>query len=89
MEFLTGTGAGTAVSTSGRMWTSGSRSSGWTSVGSSGCVRRVHAWIHVARGSVSVNGTELDEGDGAAVSSVDQLDFLGRQAAEVLVFDLA
>ena len=48
-----------------------------------------HAWIHVARGSVSVNGTELVEGDGAAVSSVDQLDFLGRQAAEVLVFDLA
>jgi len=48
-----------------------------------------HAWIHVARGSVSVNGTGLAEGDGAAVSSEDQLDFLGQQAAEVLVFDLA
>ena len=48
-----------------------------------------HAWIHVARGSVSVNGTELAEGDGAAVSRVDQLDFLGQQAAEVLVCDLA
>jgi redox-sensitive bicupin YhaK (pirin superfamily) len=48
-----------------------------------------HAWIHVARGSVSVNGTTLREGDGAAVSGERRLDFLGQQAAEVLVFDLA
>jgi len=48
-----------------------------------------HAWIHVARGSVSMNGTEFDEGDGAAVSGEDRLAFIGQQAAEVLVFDLA
>jgi redox-sensitive bicupin YhaK (pirin superfamily) len=48
-----------------------------------------HAWIHVARGSVSVNGTELGEGDGGAVSGEDRLAFLGQQPAEVLVFDLA
>jgi quercetin 2,3-dioxygenase len=47
-----------------------------------------HAWIHVARGSVSVNGTELGEGDGGAVSGEDRLAFLGQQPAEVLVFDL-
>ena len=48
-----------------------------------------HAWIHVARGAVSVNGTMLREGDGGAVSGEERLDFLGQQAAEVLVFDLA
>ena len=46
------------------------------------------AWVHVARGSVSVNGTALAEGDGAAATGEDRLLFLGRQEAEVLVFDL-
>ena len=48
-----------------------------------------HAWIQVAAGSVSVNGTPLEEGDGAAVSGEERLQFLGRRPAEVLVFDLA
>jgi redox-sensitive bicupin YhaK (pirin superfamily) len=48
-----------------------------------------YAWIHVARGSVSVNGTALGEGDGAAVSGEDRLAVVGQQAAQVLVFDLA
>jgi redox-sensitive bicupin YhaK (pirin superfamily) len=48
-----------------------------------------HAWIHVAHGSVSVNGSALGEGDGGAVSGEDRLAFLGQQPAEVLVFDLA
>jgi redox-sensitive bicupin YhaK (pirin superfamily) len=47
------------------------------------------AWIHVARGSADVNGALLREGDGAGVSGEDGLRFLGQQAAEVLVFDLA
>jgi redox-sensitive bicupin YhaK (pirin superfamily) len=47
-----------------------------------------HAWIHVARGSASLNGTSLGEGDGAGVSSEETLQFLGGDAAEVLVFDL-
>jgi redox-sensitive bicupin YhaK (pirin superfamily) len=48
-----------------------------------------HAWIHVANGSVSVNGTRLGEGDGAAVSGEDRLAFVGERPAEILVFDLA
>lgn len=48
-----------------------------------------HAWIHVARGSVSANGTRLGEGDGGAVSGEDRLALIGRERAEVLVFDLA
>jgi len=47
-----------------------------------------HAWIHVARGSASVNGTLLREGDGAGVSGEEALRFLGNEMAEVLVFDL-
>jgi redox-sensitive bicupin YhaK (pirin superfamily) len=48
-----------------------------------------HAWIHVARGSVSVNGTLLAEGDGAAVSEEEGLQFRSETGAEVLMFDLA
>ena len=47
-----------------------------------------YAWIHVAYGSVSVNGTSLHEGDGAGVSGEETLRFLGSDEAEVLVFDL-
>jgi quercetin 2,3-dioxygenase len=48
-----------------------------------------HAWVHVARGSASVNGTVLQEGDGAAVSGEDSLTLAGQTEAEVLVFELA
>jgi quercetin 2,3-dioxygenase len=48
-----------------------------------------HAWVHVARGAIDLNGTSLDEGDGAAVSGADLLTVAGRAPAEVLVFDLA
>jgi len=48
-----------------------------------------HGWVHVARGSVTVNGTALGEGDGGAVSGEDRLAFAGKEPAEVLVFDLA
>jgi quercetin 2,3-dioxygenase len=48
-----------------------------------------HAWVHVARGGVSLNGTPLQEGDGAAASAEDGLTFVGGpQGAEVLLFDL-
>ena len=47
------------------------------------------AWIHVARGSVEINGTRLDAGDAAAVREAGALDIAGKDAAEVLVFDLA
>ena len=48
-----------------------------------------HAWIHVARGTVSLNERPLREGDGAALTGEERLQFVGAEAAEVLVFDLA
>src|SRR5882672_5157135 len=47
-----------------------------------------HAWVHCARGAVSVNGQRLGEGDGAAVSDERALALDGH-GGEVLVFDLA
>ncbi len=48
-----------------------------------------HAWIQVARGAVAVNGETLDQGDGAALSGDEPMKIIGRQPAEVLLFDLA
>ena len=48
-----------------------------------------HAWAQVVRGSVSLNGVALEEGDGAAVSDERELAIEGRGGAgEVLLFDL-
>jgi redox-sensitive bicupin YhaK (pirin superfamily) len=47
-----------------------------------------HAWIHVARGAVTVNGKRLGEGDGAALSDERAVALEGH-GGEVLVFDLA
>ena len=48
-----------------------------------------HAWVHVARGTVRVNGTELGTGDGAALSEEAVVRVEGVLDGEVLVFDLA
>jgi len=48
-----------------------------------------HAWVHVARGTVDVNGQSLREGDGAAISDEDRLDLTARESSEVLFFDVA
>jgi redox-sensitive bicupin YhaK (pirin superfamily) len=48
-----------------------------------------HAWVHVARGSVALDGHTLAEGDGAAVSEEAGVRLSGRGNAEVLLFDLA
>ena len=51
-----------------------------------------HAWIQVARGQASVNGSPLAEGDGAAVSDEARIELSGQGKtgeAEVLLFDLA
>jgi redox-sensitive bicupin YhaK (pirin superfamily) len=51
-----------------------------------------HAWVHVARGSVKVNGKELHAGDAVALSDEPVLRVEGVAGAddgEVLVFDLA
>jgi hypothetical protein len=46
------------------------------------------AWVQVARGAISVNGTRLEEGDGAAVEGEQALAFTDGRAAELLTFDL-
>ena len=48
-----------------------------------------HAWLQVLRGSVSLNGQELGTSDGAAVSQEVQIDITAKNAAEVMLFDLA
>jgi redox-sensitive bicupin YhaK (pirin superfamily) len=48
-----------------------------------------HAYVQVARGSVTLNGKELDTGDGAAISEEKTLQLTGVKNAEVLLFDLA
>lgn len=48
-----------------------------------------HAWVQVARGSVAVNGADLAEGDGAAIGGEREVVVTARDAAEVLLFDLA
>ncbi len=48
-----------------------------------------HAWVQVARGKVKVNGNELGEGDGAAISDERAIQVEGVANGEVLVFDLA
>ena len=48
-----------------------------------------HAWIHVARGEVKVNGELVKDGDGVALSSEASVRVEGTANGEVLVFDLA
>jgi redox-sensitive bicupin YhaK (pirin superfamily) len=47
-----------------------------------------HAWVQVARGRITLNGEDLVQGDGAAVSEEIGLRLEGEESAEVLVFDL-
>ena len=46
------------------------------------------AFVHVAEGSVLLNGQRLAAGDGAQVSGERALELAGGQQAEVLLFDL-
>jgi|HubBroStandDraft_6_1064221.scaffolds.fasta_scaffold89442_2 redox-sensitive bicupin YhaK (pirin superfamily) len=47
-----------------------------------------HAYVQVMRGSVTLNGTQLEAGDGAAISAEKKLELSGVKDAEVLLFDL-
>ncbi len=51
-------------------------------------VTRGHAWLQVARGSLSANGKALAQGDGLATKDIATLDLASADGAEVLVFDL-
>jgi redox-sensitive bicupin YhaK (pirin superfamily) len=46
------------------------------------------AYVHVARGSVAVNDTLLNAGDGISIAGVPEVRFDGLDQAEVLLFDL-
>lgn len=52
-----------------------------------------HAYVHVARGAVTLNGTQLGTGDAAAISGAagasEALELVAQEPSEVLVFDLA
>ena len=47
-----------------------------------------HAWIHVARGSVTVNGKMLKDGDGAAITDEEKIEISGAPGGEAILFDL-
>lgn len=47
-----------------------------------------HAWLQVATGKIDLNGQELSAGDGAAISNEKTLALTGKDASQVLLFDL-
>jgi redox-sensitive bicupin YhaK (pirin superfamily) len=47
------------------------------------------AWLQVARGSVTLNGETLRQGDGAAITGESQLTVAGLAASDIMLFDLA
>ncbi len=47
-----------------------------------------HAWVHVARGSIQLNGKTLSAGDGAAITNETRLELAGSPSGEAILFDL-
>jgi redox-sensitive bicupin YhaK (pirin superfamily) len=47
-----------------------------------------HAWLQVTRGALTVNGTALGAGDGAAVSDETKLELVASEDVDFLFFDL-
>jgi len=47
-----------------------------------------HAWLHVAEGDVSVNGTALNGGDAAALNGGETVELNASKPSQVLLFDL-
>jgi hypothetical protein len=47
------------------------------------------AYVHVARGKLTVNGQPLQAGDALKASGVDEIVFEKGEQAEVILFDLA
>ncbi len=48
-----------------------------------------YGWIQGARGAITINGEDLHQGDGAMINGESTLRLVGREPAEVLLFDLA
>jgi hypothetical protein len=47
------------------------------------------AWLQVARGKATLNGSALEAGDGVAITQEEMLEVRALEDAEILVFDLA
>lgn len=47
-----------------------------------------YGWLQVARGSIELNGTVLNAGDGAAISEERKLALTAKSDAEAILFDL-
>jgi redox-sensitive bicupin YhaK (pirin superfamily) len=47
-----------------------------------------HAWVQVTRGTLTVGGEPLAQGDGAAISDEATVSIVGETDAEALLFDL-
>lgn len=49
---------------------------------------RRKAWVQVTRGDVTINGTAVGQGDGAALTEESEIRIVANDNAEVLLFDL-
>ena len=47
-----------------------------------------HAWVQVAEGEITLNGTKFSAGDAAAVSEETDLELRADEKSQVLLFDL-
>ena len=45
-------------------------------------------WVQIARGCIKVNGEDLQQGDGIAVTHAGELNFTNGNNAEVVIFDM-
>lgn len=48
-----------------------------------------NGWLHVAKGSITVDGTQLGPGDGVGLEAVDSIDIAADQDAFVILWELA
>ena len=46
------------------------------------------AYVHVAKGAISIDGAEVNQGDGATIKDQSEIRLVGNSPSEVLVFDL-
>jgi quercetin 2,3-dioxygenase len=47
-----------------------------------------YGWVQVVKGSIDLNGQQLNEGDGAAIVEEQKLQLVGKKTSEFLLFDL-
>lgn len=48
-----------------------------------------HVWVQVVTGKLSLNGEQLETGDGASMENAGALTFQGVEKSELLIFELA